>query len=68
MCSVVPELEREYDDNGIDLDTCRTSPARLLTLNLPPTVDVLARLSETVAPPRFVLLNEWGGACEPISR
>ncbi|WP_344922086.1 hypothetical protein [Streptosporangium oxazolinicum] len=68
MCSVVAELEREYDDNSIDLDTCRTSLAGSLTLNLPPMVDVLARLLETVTRPGFVLLNEWGDAYEPISR
>ncbi|MER6827406.1 hypothetical protein ABT352_15590 [Streptosporangium sp. NPDC000563] len=68
MRSVVPELEREYGDDRIDLDVCRASLAGWLTLNLPPTADVLARLLETVALPGFVLLNEWGDAYGPISR
>ncbi|WP_328818295.1 helix-turn-helix domain-containing protein [Nonomuraea cypriaca] len=68
MRSVVPELEREYADNGIDLDVCRTSLAGLLTLDLPPMADVLARLLETVTLPGFVLLTEWSDVYEPIGR
>ncbi|MGI5286188.1 hypothetical protein ACQEVF_23020 [Nonomuraea polychroma] len=67
MRSVVPELEREYGDNGVDLDACRASLAGLLTLRLPPAADMLAGLLETVTLPGFVLLNEWGDAYEPIS-
>ena len=68
MRSVVPELEREYGDDHIDLDACRASLAGLLTLDLPSAADVLARLLETVALPGFVLLNEWGDTYGPISR
>ncbi|RBQ13931.1 hypothetical protein DP939_43360 [Spongiactinospora rosea] len=68
MCSVVPELEQEYGDNGIALEACRTSVAELLALPLPPTADVLADLLETVTLPGFVLLTEWGDAYESISR
>ncbi|WP_101789923.1 hypothetical protein [Nonomuraea indica] len=68
MRSMVPELEREYSDDGIDLDSCRASAVGLLTLDLPPAADVLARLLETVTLPGFVLLNEWGDTYEPISR
>ncbi|MEV6867981.1 hypothetical protein AB0M44_44235 [Streptosporangium subroseum] len=44
MRSAVPNLEREYRSDNIDLDACRVSPARLLSLllPLPPTADVLA--------------------------
>ncbi|MET8384393.1 hypothetical protein ABZV14_15495 [Streptosporangium canum] len=68
MRSVVPELEREYADDGIDLDAHRASLAGLLTLDLPSTANVLACLLEAVTLPRFVLLNEWGGAYGSISR
>jgi hypothetical protein len=68
MRSVIPELEREYGDDGIDFDTCRAPVAGLLTLDLPPTADVLAGLLETVTLPGFVLLNEWGDAYGSISR
>ncbi|MER7213453.1 hypothetical protein [Streptosporangium sp. NPDC000239] len=67
MSSVVPELEEEYADHDIDLDACRTSLTGLLGLRLPSTTDALTLLMETVASPGFVLLNEWGGAYEPIS-
>ncbi|MER6171150.1 hypothetical protein [Streptosporangium sp. NPDC001681] len=68
MRSVVPELEQEYRNNGIDLDACRASPAGLLALYLPPTADVLAHLLETVTLPGFVLLNKCDNAYGPISR
>jgi hypothetical protein len=68
MLSAVPDLEREYHSDGIDLDACRASLVRLLALPLPPTVDVLAQLLETVTLPGFVLLNEWGGTYEPINK
>ncbi|MFD1547257.1 hypothetical protein [Nonomuraea guangzhouensis] len=68
MRSVIPEGEREYHSDDIDLDACRASLAGLLTLDLPSAADVLGRLLDTVTRPGFVLLNEWGDAFQPIAR
>ncbi|MEV0351997.1 hypothetical protein AB0H88_40045 [Nonomuraea sp. NPDC050680] len=68
MGSAISEGEREYRSDGIDLEACRASLAGLLTLDLPPAADVLARLLNTVTRPGFVLLNEWGDAYEPIAQ
>lgn len=68
MRSMVPNPEREYRNDGIDLDACRASLAGLLALYLPPTADVLTQLLETVTLPGFILLNEWGDAYEAINK
>ncbi|MEU4836261.1 hypothetical protein [Streptosporangium sp. NPDC023615] len=68
MQSVIPKLEQEYGDNGIDLDACRTSLAGLLALHLPPAANVLTHLLEAVTLPGFILLNEQEDAYEAISK